>query len=227
MDADTDGVVSGTGAYEHSASIGKVALALAKAQGAMKSASKDATVTTPQYTRRYADLASCWEVARAPLAANELAFVQMTEPDQGGLSLISMLVHSSGEFLRSRLFMPLVQATPQAVGSAITYGRRYGMCALLGIAAEEDDDGNEAQKHAPGPQRPPVAKAPPTRTASQAARDMEALLQNAKSPPELDAVWTSIEGMPFPATFKTELRKSYEREMNARWPEHTAGASPR
>ena len=56
--------------------------------------------------------------------------------------------------------------------------------------------------------------------ASQAARDMEELLKKAASPPELDAVWKNIEAMPFGAPLMTELRRSYEREMNARFPHH-------
>ncbi len=55
-----------------------------------------------------------------------------------------MLIHSSGQFISDDIMIPVVQSTAQAIGSALTYGRRYGLSALVGIVSDEDDDANEA-----------------------------------------------------------------------------------
>jgi hypothetical protein len=127
----------------NSPEIDKIALALAKAQGAMRPAEKNAT--NPHFNKSYADLADCWDAARAPLAANELAIIQLTGNAGNLVTLTTMLVHSSGQWFKSTLALQPVKADPQGIGSAITYGRRYGFNAMVGIAQEEnEDDGNAA-----------------------------------------------------------------------------------
>lgn len=127
-----------------SPSIGKLAEALAKAQGMMSTAKKDAD--NPFFNSRYADLAACWECCREPLAANGLAVIQTTAPaTDGTVHVVSTLAHSSGEWIRGELAVKPVKGDPQGIGSALTYARRYGLCSLVGIVADEDDDGEAAQ----------------------------------------------------------------------------------
>ena len=57
--------------------------------------------------------------------------------------MTTMLLHESGQWIKSKLKMPIEKATAQSVGSVITYGRRYGLSAITGIA-QYDDDGNVA-----------------------------------------------------------------------------------
>jgi hypothetical protein len=65
--------------------------------------------------------------------------------EAGHLGLVTKLTHAeSGQWQSSLLVMPLPKADPQGYGSALTYGRRYGLSALLGIVTEEDDDGEAA-----------------------------------------------------------------------------------
>lgn len=151
---------------DQSPSLGKLADALAKAQGEMGGAKKDAS--NPYFKSMYADLASVREAIRLPLAKNGLAFVQQvaTKMINGGLGEVTVtttLVHSSGEFIKDRCTLPVLPMprrakdgtesqpqgpaviTPQAFGSAITYARRYSLSAMVGIAAE-DDDGNAASQ---------------------------------------------------------------------------------
>ena len=72
-----------------------------------------------------------------------------------GLSVETRLLHLSGEWVSTVVTLPVEKATAQGAGSAISYGRRYGLSAILGLTAE-DDDGNAASK---GPSRPaPAAK---------------------------------------------------------------------
>lgn len=143
------------------APVGQLAAALAKAQGKLEGAKKDAK--NPHLGNKYADLESCWNACRAVLAANELAVSQPTRVDSNGTVIVTtVLMHSSGESIRGEL--PAMfgsgekgRSTMQSLGSAITYARRYGLCAMVGIAPE-DDDGAGAGNYQ-RPQRTAPAKA--------------------------------------------------------------------
>lgn len=151
-----------------SSEIGELAKALAAAQGEMTAAAKDAS--NPHFKSRYATLASVWDAIRGPLSRNGLSVSQVLEtPDAGpGVIVRTMLLHSSGQWIASRYVMPIPdKLTPQAVGSAITYARRYALSAIVGIAPDDDDDGNaasvtptrqEAPKPAPKPEPPATDK---------------------------------------------------------------------
>lgn len=125
----------------NSESIGKLAAALAKAQGAMRGAAK--TAENPHLRSKYADLESCWDACRKPLAENEIAVIQTTRMGEHGLELITTLAHSSGEAISG--VIPVLYGdsrglnSMQAMGSALTYARRYGLCSLVGISPEDDD----------------------------------------------------------------------------------------
>lgn len=127
--------------FSSSPTLGKLADALAKAQGAILGAKKDAS--NPFFHSKYADLAAVWEACRAPLSANGLAVIQLPGRNGAGLYVDTILTHAEGEWISSRLYMTPVQDSPQGIGSAITYARRYGLQAIVGIAPE-DDDGNAA-----------------------------------------------------------------------------------
>lgn len=126
---------------EQSEQIGELAKALAIAQGKITGALKDSS--NPFFKSRYADLASVWDACRGPLSENGLAVVQLTESDDSGVFVITTLAHSSGQWMRSRLRLTPKDSTPQGMGSAITYGRRYALAAIVGVA-QVDDDGNAA-----------------------------------------------------------------------------------
>lgn len=92
------------------------------------------------YEYDYADLASIWDSIRGSLADCELAVVQSPTTLSGEPALTGMLSHSSGEWLEDTMPLKIVQETPQGQGSAITYARRYQLCAMLGIVADSDND---------------------------------------------------------------------------------------
>lgn len=127
--------------------INEIAAALAKAQGAMKPAVKDAS--NPAFKRgnkesKYADLAANVEAAREPLAQNGIAVVQEPTTVQGAIAVATRLLHSSGQWIHfDPLTVPLAKSDAHGVGSAVTYARRYSLGAALGLVAE-DDDGNAA-----------------------------------------------------------------------------------
>jgi hypothetical protein len=86
----------------------------------------------------------------AILAAYGLSFSQF--PDEDGLTTI--LMHSSGEWMSAHAKLIIRDQTPQGHGSAITYLRRYALSAVLGIATEDDDDGNAASATKPAAAKP-------------------------------------------------------------------------
>ena len=156
---------------ETSPAIGKLASALAKAQALMRSAPKNRI--NPHFKSRYADLDAVSEAIRGPLSQHGLALLQplSSNGDPRSVVITTVLVHESGEWLRSSLTLQAAQATPQAIGAAVTYGRRYSAAAIVGIASDEDDDGEAAEgrpaaaaarngnAHA-AESRPPVESAP-------------------------------------------------------------------
>jgi hypothetical protein len=134
-----------------SESISELVTALAKAQGAIENASKSSL--NPHFKSSYADLASIREAIREPLAENGLSIVQGLRTGQGALEVETILFHNSGQSIRETLTVPLGRPDPQSMGSAATYGRRYALMALLGLASE-DDDGNAATASANGKSAP-------------------------------------------------------------------------
>lgn len=123
-----------------SETIGKLAEALAKAQGNMSAAAKDGKANYG----KYATLDSVWDAARKPLSDNGLAVTQATDMAGDSMVLVTTLMHASGEWIGGVYPVRPVQNTPQGMGSAITYARRYSLSALLGLTADDDDDGNAA-----------------------------------------------------------------------------------
>jgi hypothetical protein len=132
--------------------IGELAGALAKAQAEIAAPKKGRTAQIRSekgaYSYHYADLADVIECYRAPLSKHGLALAQATRVENGHIVLTTKLLHSSGQWLDSEYPITIFNR-PQEQGSAITYARRYAVTALLGIAAEDDDDGAAAQEGTP------------------------------------------------------------------------------
>ena len=123
--------------------------ALSKFQGELDNASK----SKQGHGYKYADLAECINIAKAPLAATGLAVSQMLgQSESGKQTLITILTHASGQYMMSEF--DLVDATlmggagknpAQVLGSAITYQRRYAYTAIVGMAQQDDDAANCVQ----------------------------------------------------------------------------------
>jgi len=136
------------GTWERSDSITALATALSKAQGEMRGAVKDST--NPFFRSKYADLASVVEAIREAFANNGLSYTQRVEPtDKNEVRVETIILHSSGEWISCGILnLPVSKNDAQGFGSALTYARRYGLSAAVGVAPE-DDDGNAAAKAAP------------------------------------------------------------------------------
>lgn len=135
--------------------INELSAALAKAQGQIEGAKKSSS--NPFFKSKYADLAECWNTCREALTANEISVIQMPEEinENGRLNITTMLAHSSGQYISSTLTMTVTKLDPQAIGSAITYGRRYALAAMVGLA-QEDDDGEKAMARQEKKDKKPV-----------------------------------------------------------------------
>jgi hypothetical protein len=153
--------------FRRSSTFAAFAAALAKAQGAMEGASKDNV--NPHFKSKYADLASVWEACRGPLSDNGIAVLQPPCAKGSVVTVTTLLAHASGEWIQSDLTMAAQQNTPQAIGSCITYARRYALASMVGVAPEDDDaeaaqgrsNGNgQQQQRPPAPRPQPITSTP-------------------------------------------------------------------
>lgn len=118
--------------------INELAAALAKAQGLIEHATKDAK--NPHFGSKYATLAAVKDACGKPFADNGLAVWQSPSADGNIVRMVTVIVHSSGQWIESdALQVQARDASPQAVGSAITYLRRYQLASVAGIAPDDDD----------------------------------------------------------------------------------------
>lgn len=131
---------------QKSETIALLAAAFVKAQPEVKTALMDST--NPFFKSKYADLGSVWDAVRDALSKNGLAVTQFPDAIGGEPALTTCLIHESGQWIEA--IYPLAVSTKdenaQGFGSAITYARRYGLAAVMGVIADTDDDGNAASK---------------------------------------------------------------------------------
>ena len=144
--------------------IGELAKALAAAQSRLAPAVRNSA--NPALGSTYADLASCIAACREVLPGHGLSWAQVIAPSEpGSICVETLLMHESGQWIKSRCTLPCSAAKgvneAQAAGSAITYARRYGLAAIVGLAAE-DDDGNAASAPAGDSPRSGTARTAPS-----------------------------------------------------------------
>ena len=147
--------------------INELAAALAKVQSQLPSVQKSKTATVRgrtkagkpyEYDYAYATLEGVWDCCRSLLSDNGLAVSQTMHQADGHPHLETILLHTSGQWLSSCL--PLIATPdPQQLGSCITYMRRYALASLVGVVADEDDDGQAG--------RPKQQEQKPSRQQSQ------------------------------------------------------------
>lgn len=165
-----------------------ITAALAAAQASMGKALKQSN--NPHFRSKYADLGNVMDACMPALNANGIAVVQIVGRDENGMFLTTILRHAdSGEFLEDG-GMPLIvnKNDMQGLGSAITYARRYGLMAMVGIAPE-DDDGNAASAAAPKQQ-----PKPPTKISAEQYQQISDLIERtASDEAKLCAYWKVAE----------------------------------
>jgi hypothetical protein len=125
---------------ERSEQINELAKALSLAQGEIKPAVKDAV--NPFFKSKYADLAAVWDACRGPLVKAGLAISQHPTTEGNVVTIETIVMHTSGQWMASKLSMTAKENTPQGLGGVISYARRYSLSSIMGISSEEELDGN-------------------------------------------------------------------------------------
>lgn len=121
----------------------EISKAMNLAQREMRPAIKDST--NPHFRSKYSDLASVMDAIREPIGNNGLSIWQDATLEEMGVSVTTRIVHISGQWVEfGPLTIPIGKKDAHAVGSACSYGKRYALCAALGVVSDDDDDGNKA-----------------------------------------------------------------------------------
>ena len=193
-----------------SENIGNLAEALSKAQGEFRGVTMNAV--NPFFKSSYADLGAVIEAARPGLSKNGLSFSQLIGLDNGRIEVTTILMHQSGEWLETSIGLPVGEergrSMAQSAGATITYLRRYALSAILGLASEEDNDGNEKEgaKQTHNPQNTPrnvPPKAPGSTQTNNMDENASAVENGAQSPEpakmsyETAAAVTNREGLKY------------------------------
>ena len=143
--------------------------ALAAAQDEFPPIPKNREVNAGARKYKYAELATILSAVTPVLAKNGLAVTQRMDVTEHGTVLVTDLRHTGGEVVSSCLPLHMDGLQPQALGSLLTYLKRYSLTSLLNVAADEDDDAQIAQdehKHQPPRQTRQPQRQPPARSAS-------------------------------------------------------------
>jgi hypothetical protein len=127
-----------------SETIGAIAPALIKAQSQMQGITKEGK--NPAFKSKYVTLDSILDTLRPILTSNGLMLTQGSQEPQAmqAVTVESRIIHTSGEWISTTVTIPVTKPDAHGLGSALTYGRRYSVSALLAISADEDDDANGA-----------------------------------------------------------------------------------
>ena len=122
-----------------SESISNLAKALCKAQNEMGGAVKDSK--NPFFKSNYADLTSVIKAIKEPFYNNGLSYSQFPVTSEGGsgIGVVTVLMHSSGEWLESEFYLPMAKKDAQGGAQCVTYARRYALQSMAGIPSADDD----------------------------------------------------------------------------------------
>ena len=146
---------------EHSENIGKLAKALAAFQAEIQDPAREGE--NPHFKSKYVTIDALLIAVRPVAAKHGLSIVQSTGGNGQDIGVTTMILHESGEWLMTdSLTIRPSQNNPQGCMSAITYSRRYSLSAALGVAWDDDDDGNAAS--APDPKTDAKPTTQPTKT---------------------------------------------------------------
>jgi len=131
---------------EKSESIKEISKALCNFQSEVEKIDLNKTVIVQTknggtYNFKYATFSNGIESIKPAMKKNGLSFSQIIESDS---SVTTLLMHESGEYLSGNLLLKTNEQNAQAIGSMITYAKRYSLFSILGIVADDDDDGNAA-----------------------------------------------------------------------------------
>lgn len=174
-----------------SESIVKFAPAFRAAQEKLNGVTK--TARNPFYQSTYATLDDCWKACKDILHEQKISVLQPTSVrDDGTMILTTRLQHDSGEFIEGDYLLNPVKADPQGYGSATTYARRYSLCAMIGLCAEEDDDGNAASHKNGQASNTPAQRATPKKNSTGLGDQLRAAI----------AQWSGVQPEDLPSAIR-------------------------
>jgi hypothetical protein len=129
-----------------SQTISEIAKALSAFQSEVKQPEKDGK--NPHFKSRYVTLDGTVKAIHECAHKHGLSYTQMPVSTETGVGVVTLIMHSSGEFIEMDPFiLPMDKKTAQGAGSATTYARRYSLSAAFGIVSDLDDDGNDASEY--------------------------------------------------------------------------------
>ncbi len=174
----------------------------------------------PAFKSKYATLEAITENVRPILTAHGFALIQGVTPSEKGITVYTRLLHETGEWIECSVPVPLEKPTAQGAGSAVTYGRRYSLSAILALSVDDDDDGNAAEKQRKTvPQRSaPPAQATNATLATRSERIDFGKQWKGKTVADLalkDLEWAAGEGAQFiPARWKAVFAGELETKRD-------------
>jgi hypothetical protein len=190
--------------------------AFCKLQAQIKPAIKDSL--NPHFKSKYADLGAVWEAVKDPLHEHGFAVIQSPDFEGENMFLKTTILHVGGEKMEGRYPIRPSKNDPQGVASAITYARRYSISAMLGVIADDDDDGNAAS----APRSTPAPAQPPTQ---------REVIHTPKTMPQDDDVvrgnrnWLDIEKANITACERLPDMYQWLDENGESWSEPTSGSN--
>lgn len=193
--------------------INELATALSKAQGEMQPAGLSGT--NNHFKSDYMKLEDAWIACKKPLSDNGLSVVQMLNTDNDRHYLITLLSHSSGQWMRSNIEIPIQGLGHQEVGKCITYYKKFCLTAMVGIYGEEDDDGESLAGRPIKEKEKPLPPANMSDTLT--TEELEQLAWRHKNNPEIIGTYLSKYGVEMakdlPRSCYPQLIKDYTREF--------------
>lgn len=157
----------------------QVCAAFVAAQSRIGPAKKDSV--NPHFRSKFASLQAVWDACQPALREAKLGMLQAVTEASNGINITTRIIHESGEWIEAGpAFFPTSKQDAQGFGSATTYGKRYSLCAMLGVVADDDDDGNKAVDAAP--------RVDPTTAPRGSAREVTTDAYNALSQSEQESL---------------------------------------
>jgi len=192
------------------------AKALVKAQGEIEGAKKEKR--NPGFNSKYADLSNCWDACREALQTNSIAVLQWpckADPEHVGM-VTTLVFGPTGETLSGEFQLPLTgKKDAQAAGSAITYARRYALCAAIGICPE-DDDGNAASSVSKNRgSSGEVLRTEPNAKDKVNAAGYKYRFISSSSLDERKSVYTEVKNSGLPEPMKTEMLVDFAKTITS------------
>lgn len=203
-----------------SETIAELSKAFVKTQKELKQPLKDAN--NPFFKSKYVPLENVVESITKSASKNGIAFSQFPSQDENGMTTVGTVVmHESGEWIEyDPIKIKPVKNDPQAVGSAITYAKRYALSAIFGITSDQDDDGNEATQPAKSKSQPAKKQAPKTKKDAK-TDEANALFAKLKNRGVIDktimdyiAQYIAETGKPDTINTKIEAMKELDAKMD-------------